>query len=586
MTTTRPELEPGALAASLFRLGADPAALARAAQAWRDLSGQVGATGAELAAAATSLLAGWAGPAADAYRPHHEQVSVSLTVVSTVAGAVGGLLDEAADLLRRAQDQLDTGWQRLHLAPLTSAGVAAATAQAHQLRVVTGVRLDGLAGRLAQQRARLWEDEVAGPGHGDGADAAWAGPELAAGMGVILDGDRVIVSGTGTGDRIEVGVEPGSGRQFVRVNGEERTFGPDVAIVVRAGGGADTVRVVSGGGRVSVLGGDGRDHIDGGAGDDRLYGLWGDDTILGGGGADMLAGGTGQDYLSGGAGDDRLDGGADEDILYGLDGADRLSGGAGNDELDGGARADIANGGRGDDLLIGGRGRDALLGGVGTDTLVGGADPDRLDGGGGADRALAQPDDDVAAAGRITVELGTPELGAAGDAVRIDPAASPEFRARVGSDLEALRSTTAGGAMFAALRAAHDAHGDTVTITETDGWPSETGSPRTGAPVGATVHYNPTFNPPGPGLVPLRPLVQLYHELAHAYDDCYDSATPGVYLGADNPGVRNDEREATGLPVDDDLRAGTPDRIDPDHPFALTENGLREDLGLPLRTRY
>lgn len=43
---------------------------------------------------------------------------------------------------------------------------------------------------------------------------------------------------------------------------------------------------------------------------------------------------------------------------------------------------------------------------------------------------------------------------------------------------------------------------------------------------------------------------------------------------------------ATGLPIDHDDDADTPEQLDPDHPFAATENGLRDELGLPPRSYY
>lgn len=70
------------------------------------------------------------------------------------------------------------------------------------------------------------------------------------------------------------------------------------------------------------------------------------------------------------------------------------------------------------------------------------------------------------------------------------------------------------------------------------------------------------------------------------YDFTYDTWVPGDYTGADNPGVPNLEREAAGLPIDDDFDPSTPDRIAPQHPYELTENGLRSELGSPHRTEY
>ena len=96
-----------------------------------------------------------------------------------------------------------------------------------------------------------------------------------------------------------------------------------------------------------------------------------------------------------------------------------------------------------------------------------------------------------------------------------------------------------------------------------------------------TVLYNPTYvHAAGP------PITTLYHELAHVDDSFGHTIAGGVYAGPDDAGVRNQEREAVGLPFDDDGDPSTPDRLDPDHPYALTENALRQELGVPLRPTY
>ena len=41
------------------------------------------------------------------------------------------------------------------------------------------------------------------------------------------------------------------------------------------------------------------------------------------------------------------------------------------------------------------------------------------------------------------------------------------------------------------------------------------------------------------------------------------------------------ERVAVGLPIDDDGDPTTPERLDPRHPYPLTENALRDELGVP-----
>ncbi len=83
-------------------------------------------------------------------------------------------------------------------------------------------------------------------------------------------------------------------------------------------------------------------------------------------------------------------------------------------------------------------------------------------------------------------------------------------------------------------------------------------------------------------------MVVLYHELAHVYDYSNDTIMDGEYHGDDphNQGTNNRERQATGLPVDHDHDPSTPEVIDPDHPYELTENGLREELGIEHRDHY
>ncbi|MGX7669812.1 M91 family zinc metallopeptidase [Plantactinospora sp. DSM 117369] len=56
--------------------------------------------------------------------------------------------------------------------------------------------------------------------------------------------------------------------------------------------------------------------------------------------------------------------------------------------------------------------------------------------------------------------------------------------------------------------------------------------------------------------------------------------------GPDDVGVDNSEREAVGLPIDEDDDPNTPGQIDPDHPYSYTENAFRDELGWPKRTSY
>ncbi|GII24813.1 M91 family zinc metallopeptidase [Planosporangium mesophilum] len=43
---------------------------------------------------------------------------------------------------------------------------------------------------------------------------------------------------------------------------------------------------------------------------------------------------------------------------------------------------------------------------------------------------------------------------------------------------------------------------------------------------------------------------------------------------------------AAGLPIDEDNDPRTPDQVYSRHPYGLTENGLREEMGAPSREAY
>jgi hypothetical protein len=536
-------------------------------------------------------------------------------VASTaVTGRVADLVDAAAAVLETAQAHLDDAWHRLRRAlpgphragwlvydpgdAGQAAAVAAGVGEAVAIRSDARDRLAEVSAAVQRAGADLAAPtrdarSVSEPTAGDGPEPATAGL-------LRVAGNRVIVTGTGGADTIAVRTDPTSAGQIVRIAGVDHRLPPGVDVVVRAGAGDDTVTVERGVTvRVTLLGGAGDDRLAGGVGDDTLLGGRGRDTLLGGAGSDRILGGAGGDYLDGGQGDDRLTGGAGDDTAYGLDGVDRVWGGTGRDYLDGGAGADILGGDTGADVLTGGRGPDVLLGGDGPDTLAGGAGADRIHGGGSdltPDRVFRQPEDFLADAARaVTVELTD-----VGGFIRVE--GSPEFVARVESDLDALRSSPRGAAMLGALQAAHEASrspvGDlpviggllddrnTLVIRETqvpNGFASRADLPI--GPVSGVIEYNPShddmaYNPPTP------PVVVLFHELAHIYDHFYGTRAPGDYDGADNPGVPNRERAAVGLPIDHDGDPATAIRLDPDHPYPLTENGLREELGLPRRERY
>lgn len=415
-----------------------------------------------------------------------------------------------------------------------------------------------------------------------------------------VNGQVVIDTGDGD-DQIQVTQDARTGDVTVSVNGESRTFtGRDRNnLVIRAGAGNDVIRVDAG---VTVnlrLYGDaGDDTITGGGGHDRIFGGAGNDRINGGAGNDYIDGGDGNDTIQGGDGNDTVYGGRGNDLIYGNAGDDYLEGGEGNDTLYGGVGNDVLSGGLGDDRLFGGAGDDAVYAGQGRDSVSGGA---------GNNKLYVQNDDTVQAAPRgatnqvVTVEL-TGNPGGTGVIVR----GSDEFRQRVMDDLEMLRSSPAGRQMLASFDAARQRDGVTVTIeeiTEDNGYAarSRASNPfldpttgRRGTPTNATIGYNPTFAPTfefaDGSAAYTPPVVVLYHEMAHAYDYTHGTLRPGTYRGADaadSGRVPNLERVAVGVPLDHDNDPRTPEqRDDANHPYALTENGIREEMNLQLRRSY
>ncbi|MFC4046035.1 M91 family zinc metallopeptidase [Dactylosporangium siamense] len=490
---------------------------------------------------------------------------------------------------------------------------------------------------IAAGRVEGWQ-AAAEPGAGSGADVIVAGSVVvnAGGADNVVtvrtdpDGSRLVLV-DGVPVRVPAGarlvVRTGAGNDTVRVEGagavtvlggagEDTLDGGAGDDTLLAGAGADTVRGGAGndlvslgpwrgnqpGAETAVLGaGDdrlwgsaGMDRTDGGEGDDLLFGGDGDDVISAGGGADTVDGGTGEDrlagngggdtlfggdagdHLDGGAGDDYLDGGEGGDVLYGLSGRDTLIGGEGGDYLEGGTGEDTLDGGAGGDVLSGGRGDDVLIGGAGDDVVYSGAGADAVLGGEGDDTLYGQGEDTAAGVERM---VAVPSAGGLDGFVRIEGDA--EFVERVQADLDLLSASPDGRQMLAALQAT----AVPIVIQPEAG---DNGHARPGPrPV---VLYNPAWG----GVTEGRPpVVTLFHELAHVYDFTHGTANGQAYNGASgrdvdgygNP-VANLERQATGLPIDDDGDPATANRIDPRHPVEVTENGLRAEMRLAHRDTY
>ncbi len=411
--------------------------------------------------------------------------------------------------------------------------------------------------------------------------------------GNYVSSDQLVFTTKGTGaDQVQVS-QRSDGTVVVNVNGEE--FDVSLAqrqeLTLRTGAGNDVVEVAPNV-RVNIVveGGDGNDRITTGAGDDRVDGGAGDDTITTHGGRDDVFGNIGNDTVDAGAGDDVVYGGDGNDTLAAGEGTNFIEAGAGNDRIDGRIGTNMISAGRGDDTVTSG-GSNSIYAGDGTDTIDGATRTDKI---------YAQSADQVRfAAGQgdtsqVVVNVAIdPRLGTRGVTVE----GSDAFRQRVEAEIDFLRSSPNGQQMLAAFDAA-SAKGNTVVIrelaNEQNGYAQTLGrgnaeitNGRAGAGSDVIISYNPSFHMdafPAPAVV-------LYHEMSHAYNGVTGTFQPGTYRGTgpDSGNVPNAERQAVGLetsarPFDFDNNPATPATTH--NPIALTENGIRRELGLPDRPNY
>ena len=696
-----------------FDLKADPDAIDKAASAWKDL-GTVGTTAADdLQAAAGKVYDDpWTGDTRDSYEAHQKSIRDSCDSFESAATPVHSALTTIASTLRTAQSNLDSAKSsvvgsvactvtdtQLQFRPATpeeSQQVLDAVDEAKQIR-------SDLDTTLGEQRSALesaqsnWDDlstkwqAIADGGLQDAFDDLPAPPKD--GDAIVMPDGSVIVNSGEDDDDVMVSTRS-DGTVVVTVNGKSTEYPPGTNVVLRTGGGDDTIKLVgdtdvtvvagdgddtvagpvsilsgsdnnhtvlsgdgddtvnlgSGDNRISTGGGDdtvnlgsGNNHVatgggddtvddrtfidtngDGGnniisagrgddtvsttSGDNRIYAGRGYDTVTtgngdnvidGGSGDDTITTGSGDDVIYGGSGDDRIDtirggnnqvsAGDGSDIVYGSeDGDDHIYGGAGDDFVSGVGGDNHIDGGSGNDVLYGGRGNDVIYGGDDDDVIYGGKGEDYVDGGDGNDDAYIQDDSDTVSDASETVE----NVDIA-DTSFITIEGSSHFTARTQADLDLIASSPAGSDMIEELAADIDPNfmpgNNELIITETT---DQNGYASTSESIfgnhDSQIQYNPTFELDG-GL----PVNTLYHEMAHVHSYWNDHIDRSDYTGGDdwrtdddgNPEpVPNSERQATGLPIDAD---GDGDyEIDPDHPYHLTDNGLRDEMGLPIRDRY
>lgn len=462
---------------------------------------------------------------------------------------------------------------------------------------------------------------------------------------VVEVAGRHIVLGTDAADHVQVVVSGGS--LIIRVGQRqsdgtiayrEQVLSADEArdLVIRTGDGDDVIEVPPEFDlNITAFTGEGNDLYFGGgqpgvslgsSGDDRLYLGAGDDVAFGGAGDDEIYGGYGVDTIDGQAGNDTVAGGSDFDTLYGGIGNDTVSGGSGTDYLEGGSGDDRLDGGDGNDVLSGGRDDDYLYGGVGNDSMFGGRGEDSYDGGSGVDSAVVECVEPRINTGSVTIELSGSPGDAAIELVQPEWMSDQAWEAwleRIDSDLELLRTTPNGREGLAAL--------DDVSSDSDHSWGFWTGDDdrhirivpygddeayagvtvaewlrgddlggNSASPPGGALEDDALVNAGGmhPRALDERPPVaSLYHELSHSYDQIGGGTPSGTFtetvIDEDTGAVIRSGSEdltefsAVGQDIDGDGDYDpVPTDSGRDHPGALTENALRDDLGWDNREGY
>jgi hypothetical protein len=496
----------------------------------------------------------------------------------TDALASQGELDENA--LPEATESQGPEW--LSLLPGADPAIAINGSNSNPSQRTTGSTPDG-------------KDIQVDPLHvGDQASIARERTIAQAGFGqTYVSSDQLVFTTSGSGnDQVSVS-QRSDGTVEVTVNGE--AYEVDLAerqeLTLRVGAGDDLVEVAPNV-RVNIV-------VDGGAGDDSISTGAGDDRIDGGAGNDTVSGGDGRDDVFGNTGNDTVDAGNGDDVVYGGDGNDTLTAGTGTNFIEAGAGDDQIVGSQGQNMISAGRGNDRVSSG-GDNSIYLGSGTDSVDGATRNDQVYAEGIDAVRFAANqrdtgqvvVNVEIDA-TLGTRGVSVE----GSSAFRQRVEAEIEFLRSSPNGQQMLAQFDSAA-AKGNTVVIrelaNEQNGYAQTLGrgnaeivNGRAGTGSDVIISYNPSFHMdafPAPAVV-------LYHEMSHAYNGVTGTFQPGTYQGSgpDSGRVRNAERQAVGLEssapaFDFDGNPATPATTH--NPIALTENGIRRELGLPDRPNY
>ena len=389
--------------------------------------------------------------------------------------------------------------------------------------------------------------------------------------------------------------------------------GEDQYLVIRTGAGNDRISIDS---LVKI-----NVTVNAGKGDDMIHAGGGQTSIFGGPGKDYICMGSGIGVAHGGDGDDVMIAGAGHASMSGGDGSDKLYAMYPSNSL----RQVYLNGDNGADTLYAGSGINVLNGGLGDDTLFGhhqttfytGAGKNTVNSYSAKDSIYAKNADVVHnSSGASVTQVEYAESGR--KAFKID--GSPSFIARVEAYIEQLRGSPTGQQMLKTMDELASKNGAAVTIKQseflgvnrylfrtayTDNLPEdeylkadpsapEFGHIKDGTAGSTATHaelhfHTDTFD----SQFLASPLVTLYHEMAHAFNGATGTFMPGSKTVVGEDGVpfkvANAEYQAVGLATD-----GLPFDFDSNpvtaptttNPAPFSENGIKAEMGLPLRTRY
>lgn len=356
-------------------------------------------------------------------------------------------------------------------------------------------------------------------------------------------------------------------------------------------------------------------HIHSGAGDDTVITGSGHAHIYTGPGHDRVMTGDGPTYIETGTGDDVVNAnGSGVMTVYAGKGNDFVRGGAGrcyietgegNDIAIGGEQHSIISGGDGDDLLYAGQGTNALYTGLGDDAVQGLKDNDKAHSkkpvtviNNGTFAPENSLNDAISFIDSHVITVDARSLASTGLIIQ----GSETFIDRVADDLKLLLGSTQGQKMLGVLSESIHRSQKPITIVELKRVQSDIYIPSRlmtspyienghggWATDGGTIYYNPSHQ-----LDDSAPLTSLYHELCHAYNyvtgTVFSGTSPEQLAPHMAPHLTNNsELQAVGINADvipfdfDNDPLTLPTKT---NPVTFTENGLRQELGLPARKTY